>query len=183
MKIFTELHRVFDKSFGAVNFFDIFLVAAREINVFESENDLILFYDCIQTTHGWNFILGTNRAFGIHVLYLKSFLVEHSRNIGFKSDHSCGPFTVILKTSFKIHPFKANQSVIHKASVGAHFIWIVRSYDFHFQIFDFVVFIASIGDKYTPHGNCCASIFNHFWSSLESIKNIAGFTRIAIVKF
>jgi hypothetical protein len=35
VKIFTELHRVFDKSFGAVNFFDIFLVAAWKINVFE----------------------------------------------------------------------------------------------------------------------------------------------------
>jgi hypothetical protein len=43
VKIFTELHRVFDKSFGAVNFFDIFLVAAWKINVFESENDLVLF--------------------------------------------------------------------------------------------------------------------------------------------
>jgi hypothetical protein len=58
VKIFTELHRVFDKSFGAVNFFDIFLVAAWKINVFESENDLVLFYDCIQAAHGWYFVFG-----------------------------------------------------------------------------------------------------------------------------
>jgi hypothetical protein len=57
VKIFTELHRVFDKSFGAVNFFDIF-GCCLEDKCFESENDLVLFYDCIQAAHGWYFVLG-----------------------------------------------------------------------------------------------------------------------------
>jgi hypothetical protein len=56
VKIFTELHRVFDKSFGAVNFFDIFF-AAWKINVLKVKMIWFCFM-IVQATHGWYFILG-----------------------------------------------------------------------------------------------------------------------------
>jgi hypothetical protein len=134
-----------------------------EDKCFESENDLVLFYDCIQATHGWYFILGQIGHLGYMSSIWKVFL-SSIVGISVSSRIILAALHRYFEKSFEIHPFKADQSVIHKASVGAHLIWIVRSNDFHLQI---LIFKTSIGDKYTAHGNRCTSIFNHFWVVLK----------------